>query len=222
MVRGFERKSSRPNSATIGDGGYSQRLNDSLDIYNASQEMPATMYATTVSPLSSHLAAPSSEVTGRKSWVVSRIERMQGLKFNWAWGGNDMMTVAQNAGLPQNGGGLNGTVNNSTFQRVLVHLHDWQTNSKWYIVYPMAGGVFMGGNPVRTTYPSFRSPQISTRTSGGPGGLGVRMQPRPRFTSVQNVPRYNAAPSVYNTRGGGSGRLGKRMGRSSNVNTPGV
>lgn len=178
---------------------YAQRAADSLSIYNADMEPPATSFATSVSPLSSSLARP---VVGPKvnAPFVSRKERMNGLKFNWSWGGTDM--GEQIASLPGSSSGLNGLVRSSAFQRVLVQLHDWQTNDKWYIAWGGTGsGMFQYSKPERYQYPSFRVSQISTSVTGGPGPTTMRMQQRPRFTSVQAIRKYTAQPSYYNTQG---------------------
>lgn len=198
------------------DGGYAARANASLATKYAEMEPPATNYADVKSGLTSGLATPAARNSNRTAAFVSRIPRMLGLVFNYSWGAVNQ--GANGASLPGTNGGLNGMVNSSRYQQILVQLHDWQTNRRWYINYPMAGAVFMGGNSVRGTYPSFRAQQIATNATGGPGNS--RMQPRNRYTAVQKVPRYNANPRVYNTVSAMRG--GNRGAGYSTLNGPGV
>lgn len=195
---------------------YAERANASLGIYNAEMEPPATNYADVKSVLSSGLKTPAERNSNRTAAFVSRFPRMLGMVFNYSWGAVNQ--GANTASLPTTNGGLNGMVNNTRFQQILVQLHDWQTNRRWYIDYPMAGAVFMGGNPVRGTYPSFRTEQLSTNATGGPGT--ARMQPRNRYTAVQKVPRYNASPRFYSTTSAMRG--GNRGAGYSTLNGPGV
>lgn len=182
-----------PNNPDI----FAERANTSLDVYNASLPVPATQYAGVKSAMSSRFVLPTiAPKVG--AFFKDNHWRLNGLKFNWAWGANDM--YAQTASLPGPGTGLNGMVRSTAFQRLLIQLHDWQTNSQWYINWNgTGGGMFWGSRPERYQYPSFRVAQIDTRTSGGPGPIGVRMQPRPRFTAVQQVQKYTALPRYYST-----------------------
>lgn len=180
---------------------YSERSAAALGIYNADLVPPATSYATTRSGLSSGYVEPTiAPKTGGA--FKSGKWRLNGMIQNWAWGGTDQSNRI--VSLPQGAnGGLNGFVNVSTFQTVLVQLHDWATNTAWYNQIggsPMTGsGVFKGGNPVRENYPSFRVNQLQTAVTGGPGAPSMRMNRTPRFTSVQNIVKYTASPSRYNT-----------------------
>src|ERR1700756_3567017 len=119
-----------PNPIVPSRNSFAERANTSLDIYNAEMEPPATSYATSTSPLSARFCEPT---VGPKVGApfVSRKPRLKGLRFNWAWGGVDMLT--QSASLPVVNGGLNGYVSSTKFQPTLVQLHDWQTNDNWYI-----------------------------------------------------------------------------------------
>lgn len=205
-------------SVLKGDGGYAARANMALNVYNAELEPPATNYADVKSGLTSGLKEVHAVNSNRTAAFVSRIPRMLGLVFNWSWGATDQGKHAE-ASLPQAGGsGLNGFVNSTMFQRILVQLHDWQTNRRWYISYPMGGAVFMGSKAVRYTYPSFRTQQISANTSGGVGP--ARMTPRNKYTAVQKVPRYNATPRFYSTTSAMRG--GNRGNGYSTLNGPGV
>lgn len=198
---GFGRKNGRggaPSPIVPTSDMYSARANRSLDIYNAEMEPPATAYVTSTSPVSSRLARPvlSPKVNAP---FVSHKPRMNGLRFNWAWGGNDM--GKHTVSLPGVSGGLNGLVRSTGFQTTLVQLHDWQTNSGWYIAWNGNGaGMFQHQKKERYAYPSFRVAQISTNVTGGVGPSSMRMNRTPRFTSVQAIRKYPTQPSYYNTK----------------------
>jgi len=200
------------------DGGYAQRANDSLSIWNAEPTPPpSTNYADVKSGLTTPLKAVHAVNSNRTAAFVSRIPRMLGLVFNLSWGAVNQ--GANTASLPHTGSNaMDGIVRNTMFQQVLVQLHDWQTNRRWYINYPMAGAVFMGSKPVRYTYPSFRTQQVNTNVSGGPGQSS--MTPRNRYTAVQRVPKYNVTPRFYSTTSAMKG--GNRGTGYSVVNGPGV
>jgi hypothetical protein len=107
----------------------------------------------------------------------------------------------QTASLPF-GGGMDGTVRRTAFQPALVQLHDWQLYPRirmagWNAT---GGGMFSGSKPVRYDYWSFRAIQPTVPTSGGPGPTGVRMQPRNRYTAVQQVTKATARQRYYATR----------------------
>jgi hypothetical protein len=181
---------------------FAARANASLDIYNAEMEPPATSYVTSTSPVSSRLARPilSPKVNAA---FVSRKPRLNGLFFNWAWGGNDM--GKHTVSLPGVSSGLNGYVRSTNFQTTLVQLHDWQTNANWYIAWNGTGaGMFAHQKSERYAYPSFRVSTIRTNTTGGVGPTSMRMNRSPRFTSVQAIKKYNAQPSYYNTKSSNS------------------
>lgn len=198
---GFGRRTGRggaPTPIVPTSDMYAARANTALDIYNAELEPPATSYTTSTSPVSSRLARPvlSPKVNAP---FVSRKPRLNGLRFNWAWGGNDM--GKHTVSLPGVQEGLNGFVRSTGFQTTLVQLHDWQTNTQWYIAWNGTGaGMFTNQKAERYTYPSFRVSQISTNTTGGVGQPTMRMNRTPRFTSVQAIRKYNAQPSYYNTK----------------------
>jgi hypothetical protein len=210
------RKSIRPAS---NPDVYAERANAALDIYNAEPNVPATAYAAVRSPLSTHGFATPSIGPKTRAFFKSNMWRLNGLIYNWAWGGTDM--GKRTISTPGNGTtGLNGIVQSTQFQKTLVQLHDWQLNRDWYIAYnATGGGVFKGSDPIRYQYPSFRTPQPETRTSGGPGPVSMTMQPRPRFNRVQRITKYTARPRYYNTSSASGGR--NSYGGSSNVNGPG-
>lgn len=178
---------------------YAARANKSLDIYNAEMEPPATSYVTSKSPVSSRLARPvvSPKVNAP---FVSHKPRLNGLIYNWAWGGNDM--GKHTVSLPGVSDGLNGFVRSTSAQTTLVQLHDWQSNANWYIAWNGTGaGMFQHQKAERYSYPSFRVAQVHTNTSGGVGPSTMRMNRTPRFTSVQAIRKYTAQPSYYKTQG---------------------
>lgn len=201
---GFGRKRSRnmAPSPIVNQGDmYAARANAALNIYNAELEPPATSYVTSTSPVSSRYAVPSMSPKVNAPFV-SHKPRMNGLNFNWAWGGNDM--GKHTVSLPGISSGLNGFVRSTNFQTTLVQLHDWQTNDEWYIAWNGNGaGMFTHQRAERYQYPSFRVPQIRTNTTGGVGAPTMRMNRTPRFTSVQAIRKYTAQPSYYNTRSAG-------------------
>lgn len=186
-----------PSPIVPSNASYAQRAADSLSIYNADLEPPATSYASTVSGLNSRYARATVGPKTNAAYV-SQIPRMNGLKFNWSWGGIDMGAFLRS--LPGISGGLNGFVRSSTAQPTLVQLHDWQTNDNWYIAWNGTGaGMFQHQKKERYMYPSFRVAQVRTNVTGGVGT--GRMNRTPRFTSVQAIKKYTAQPSYYNTRG---------------------
>lgn len=199
MIGRFRGRNMAPNPIVPTSDMYAARANKSLETYNAEMEPPATSYVTSTSPVSSRLAQPilSPKVNAP---FVSHKPRLNGLIFNWAWGGNDM--GKHTVSLPGADSGLNGFVRSTAAQTVLVQLHDWQTNANWYIAWNGTGaGMFQGQKAERYQYPSFRVSQIRTNTSGGVGPSTMRMNRAPRFTSVQAIRKYTAQPSYYNTRG---------------------
>lgn len=207
----------RGNPVPRGDY-YAERANASLAIYNAEPERPATSYATSTAPGFSRYAPPTIAPKVR-GFFKDNHWRLNGILNAWSWGGIDQ--GANTASLPF-GGGMDGTVRSTQFQRTLVQLHDWSQNLRWYIAFNGTGsGMFMGSNPLRYEYPSFRVPQVNTSTSGGPGPAGMRMQQRPRYTAVQKVRKYTVQQRYYNTTSRSSG-FGGRYGGYSSTNGTGA
>lgn len=197
---------------------YAERANASLSIYNAEPAVPATAYATTRIPLTSDYRKPTVGPKVRAFFKDSRWN-LNGIVNFWSWGGVNQGRHL--ASLPYSGG-MDGGVNSTRFQTTLVQLHDWSLNFGLRRAgYNATGGGFlMGSNPARYMYPSFRVPQLDTRTSGGPGPVGMSMQVRPRFTAVQRVSKYTAPVRYYATRSQtGYGR--RSTGGASNANKPG-
>jgi len=194
---------------------YAERLNASLSIYNAEPSVPVSSFASTRSPITSNYRTPTIAPKTR-GFFKSNKWRMDGILNAWSWGGVDQ--GANTFSLPR-GGGMDGTVRSTNFQRTLVQLHDWQMNRKWYIAFNGTGsGMFTGSKPVRYEYASFRVPQINTMVTGlGPPTM--RMQVRPKFTAVQRIKKYNAVPRYYNTV---SRNMTQSTGGSSNTNQPGT
>lgn len=214
-MHGLRRTQSHPQN---NPNMYDKRNSDAESVYNAELVPPATSYATVRSGLSTPVYRTPTIGPKVRAFFKNNKFRSNGLSFMWAWGANNMGKFL--GSTPGSDAGLNGMVRSSKFQTALVQLHDWQLNSEWYIAWNGTGsGMFNGSKEVRYQYPSFRVSQINTRTSGGPGPIGMRMQPRPRFTAVQRVPKYTAAPRYYDTSSAPSGYTGG--GGSSSANGPG-
>ena len=146
--------------------------------------VPATAYATSVSRLQSVDVTPSLKTVASNASVVDRHDRLNGIIST---GGRE----SRPAFHPQ----MNNPVFSSLFQRHLIGpLVNYILNTKWYIAYP-AATVMLGG--MHNMAWSEKTPQVPTRTSGGPGP--GTMLPAPRFKSVQTVPRYSTMPTMYNT-----------------------
>lgn len=152
--------------------------------YPAPVNPPATSYANVRSPLFTVTAKNSEYSDARNAPIVNRKPRKDGIVNDYVYGGS-----------PQEVRALPTPPKSSAFQQTLVRLWPWSINLKWYIAYP-AATVMNGG--ARNLGLSERTPQIQTRTSGGPGAF--LMGARPSFTRVQSVPRYSTAPATYDTK----------------------
>lgn len=147
-------------------------------------EMPATQYALSDTPLLSVDDVPSVATDMSNASVVTRALRMVGLRF---LGGVQQkeMPVPQMYESPYS----------SKFNPILTGFHLFnQWNDAWYIAYP-AASVMNGG--LHNLAISERVPQLITRSSGGPGP--ATMRPAPKFSRVQQVPRYSTMPKTYPT-----------------------
>jgi hypothetical protein len=198
---------------------YTQRLNSSLSVYNAEPSVPIASQSFSNGLVASRYSVPPTNV---KTWApfVSHFWRLNGMINNWAWGATDQ--GAHTASLPY-GGGMDGTVRSTQFQRMLVQLHDWQLNRRWYIAFNgTGGGMFNESNPLRYEYPSFRVPQINTSLTGGPGVPTQRMQSVPRFTAVQRIAKANVTPRYYNTKSRLSNGSGTTNSGGSSRHNPGT
>jgi hypothetical protein len=148
-------------------------------------EMPVTQYVLSDTPLVSVDVVPSTPTNESNASVVKRALRTIGMRFLGGVQHYDT-PVPQQYLSPYS----------SKFQQVLVGPHpNVAFNDKWYIAYP-AASVMNGG--LHNLGLSERVPQIVTRSSGGPGP--ATMLPAPKFTRVQNVPRYSTMPQQYPTR----------------------
>lgn len=146
--------------------------------------VPATAYTTSVARLQSLDTQPSVRTVASNASVVDRRDRRNGLDYT---GGRHSYIT----GKPQ----WNNPVYSSIFQSHLIGPQvNYTINKDWYIAYP-AASVMLGG--MHNMAWSEKTPQLPTRTSGGPGPAA--MQAAPRFKSVQTVPRYSTMPSMYNT-----------------------
>lgn len=146
--------------------------------------VPATQFAGSVAQLHSLSKQPSIVTSARNSALVNRVERRNGLHYTKG-------RHVRDAPLPQ----YNDPVYSSEYQTWLIGPHvNYILNDAWYIAYP-AATISFGTN--RNLALSQKVPQIVTRTTGGPGPSAMR--PAPKFTAVQQVPRYSTMPSSYNT-----------------------
>lgn len=216
-MSGLQRNRARPAAPDM----YAKRAADAESVRHADLVPPATSYAGVKSGLSTPgFATPTLRPKFRAAFVDHHW-RLNGIRNFWSWGGTDMGRRV--VSLPGPGGDtLVPSVRSTLFQPVNVLLHWWTQNDRWYIAWNGTGsGMFNGSKEVRYQYPSFRTPQLNTRTTGGPGPVGMQMQPRPRFTAVQKIRKYTATPRYYNTRSGNGNYMGTGKG-ASNGNGPGV
>lgn len=145
---------------------------------------PATQFATSVTALASLEVIPAVRTNASNATVVDRHWRRNGLVYT-AGRQSSKGTAPQQ---PQ-------PVRSSNFSKWLIGPQvNYIMNDDWYIAYP-AATVMFGGD--RNLALSSRVDQLPTRTSGGPGPSTMR--PAPRFTKVQQVPRYSVIPSQYPT-----------------------
>lgn len=146
--------------------------------------VPATAYAYSATRMTSGPIAPSVRTVASNASVVDRHDDLSGIVST----GGRQSRVARR---PQ----WNNPVYSSAFQKHLIGpIVNYILNYKWYIAYP-AATVMLGGQHNMAW--SEKTPQLPTRTTGGPGPAG--MSAAPRFKSVQTVPRYSTMPTQYNT-----------------------
>lgn len=166
------------------DGETAQQASSVYQERYGELEMPATQYALSDTPLVSVDIVPSVATAASNASLVNRVLRMAGLRF---LGG----VTQRPADVPQ----MYDSPYSSKFNQILVGPHLFsQWNDKWYIAYP-AATVMNGGK--HNLGLSERVPQIVTRSSGGPGP--AVMGAAPRFSRVQQVPRYSTLPQQYPT-----------------------
>lgn len=146
--------------------------------------IPATQYATSIAQIHSFEVPPSVRTVASNASVVDRRWRRNGIDYT---GGRQ----SRKEPTPQ----MLKPVNSSDFQEWLIGpIVNYILNDDWYIAYP-AATVMLGG--MHNLAWSEKTPQLPTRTTGGPGPGA--MMPSPRFKSVQTVPRYSTMPTMYNT-----------------------
>ena len=160
---------------------------DAGNRYSAQVAPPTTNYASS-SPMHSAVAREFEYSDPRNAAIVDRHLSRHGIDAHYSHGSERVRTPF----IPQ-------PVKSSEFQPVLIGpIKQWFINRGWYIAFP-AATLSQGIN--RNLGLAEKTPQLDTRTSGGPGGIGVVMGPRPAFSRVQSVPRYSAAPKTYDTKG---------------------
>ena len=152
------------------------------DVYGE-MPIPATQFATSVAALKSDYT-PSVRTVASDSSMVTRADRKDGMV---ATGGRQLyQTVTPQVMDPPD---------SSKFQTYLYGPQvNYSQNTKWYIAYPAA--TVMNGGKHNLAW-SEKTPQLPTRTTGGPGPAAMR--PAPRFKAVQTVPRYSTMPPTYPT-----------------------
>ena len=141
---------------------------------------PITTYASSArwSPMHVRLDVPACS-NRTSSAVVTRRPRRGGLDYHYSHGAEVRM-------MPQVPTPGAGGVRSSTFQPILVQLHDWCINRAWFAAgYPRNLGL------------STRVDQLKTNVSGG--STDAAMDQRPLFPRVQRIPRYSVKPASYKT-----------------------
>lgn len=148
--------------------------------------VPATHYVTSTAKLHSVDINPSVANAMSNASFVDRRNRRNGIVYTA--GRQSYKDITPQYPEP---------VYSSEFQKWLIGPQvDFVQNDKWYIAYPAATIAF---GTVRNLALSERSPQITTRSTGGPGPMGMNMEAAPRFSRVQTVPRYSTMPPQYPT-----------------------
>jgi hypothetical protein len=183
IMGGFIRN--RPSALPAGPGLPSEQAKLSqLNYFYGEMPMPATQYATTVTALTSLETVPSVRTVASNASIVDRRSRRNGLQYTAG-------RMSRPNGLPE----TPKPVRSSKFQKWLIGPQvNYIQNLDWYIVYP-AATVMFGGD--RNLALSTRVDQLATRTTGGPGPASMR--PAPRFSRVQQVPRYSTVPRMFPT-----------------------
>lgn len=184
VSRGFKRIPSP--DASIG----SPTTQDQSSVYHqfyGEMPMPATAFVTSSARLHSFDVQPSVRTAFANASVVERRDRMNG--YIPTAGRQSYEDVT-----PQ----YNQPVYSSKFQKILIGPQiNWVLNKCLYRAGYPAATISFGTR--RNLGLSERTPQIPTRTTGGPGP--AQMRQAPRFTSVQQVPRYSTMPTMYPTQG---------------------
>lgn len=183
IMGGFIRN--RPSAQPVGPGlPNEQQQFQQLNQFYGTMPMPATQYAGTVTALSSLDVVPSVRTVASNASIVDRRSRRNGLQYT---AGRQSMKNQ----LPQE----NRPIRSSKFQQWLIGPQvNYIQNLDWYIAYP-AATVMFGGD--RNLALSTRVDQLVTRATGGPGPSSMR--PAPRFSRVQQIPRYSTVPRMYPT-----------------------
>lgn len=155
--------------------------------------IPATAFVTSTTKLRSLDVQPSVRTTAANASVVDRRDRMNGYTPTAGRQSYDEWTPEYNK-----------PVYSSEFQKWLIgpHINFVENRCLYRAGYPAATIAF---GTMRNLGLSERTPQVPTRTSGGPGP--ATMTPAPKFRNVQQVPRYSTMPGMYPTQGAqGSGQ----------------
>lgn len=147
--------------------------------------IPATQYVTSSATLHSTDKMPSIRTSASNASVVDRHDRRNGIVY----------TAGRQAYVgwtPE----YNKPVYSSEFQKWLIGPHP---NYVLYACLYRAGypAATISFGTMRNLALSEETPQLVTRTTGGPGPAS--MTAAPRFKAVQSVPRYSTMPPMYPT-----------------------
>lgn len=161
---------------------------DQSSVYNqfyGQMPIPATAFTSSVAQLQSRDIQPSVRTMASNASVVDRRDRMNGYTPTAG-------RQAYVAWTPE----YNDPVYSSEFQKWFIgyHINFVENRCLYRAGFPAATISF---GTMRNLGLSERTPQVPTRTSGGPGPAA--MTPAPKFQSVQQVPRYSTMPSMYPT-----------------------
>lgn len=183
MDRGFQRIPSGPGSATP------EQQSSVFNPFYGQMPMPATAFVTSTSRLQALDIEPSVRTSFANASLVDRRNRMNGY-----------IPTAGRQSYETDTPEYNKPVYSSEYQDWLIGPQvNFIINRCLYRAgYPAATISF---GTMRNLGLSEKTPQIPTRTSGGPGP--ATMQPAPRFRGVQQVPRYSTMPAMYPTQGQG-------------------
>ena len=169
------------------EGATPEQQSTVYNYFYGEMPIPATAFVSSTSSLHSHDIQPSVKTTFANASLVDRRNRMNGY----------IPTAGRQSyedWTPQ----YNKPVYSSEFQKWLIGPQvNWILNRCLYRAGYPAATISYG--TMRNLAFSERTPQIPTRTSGGPGP--AQMTPAPKFRSVQQVPRYSTMPSMYPTQG---------------------
>lgn len=196
MATLINRPSGKPNPLGRGfqripapEGANAQEQSSVYAGFYGELPMPATAFVTSTARLQASNIEPSVKTSFANASLVDRRDRMNGYHPTAGRQAYDEWTPEYNK-----------PVYSSEFQKWLIGPHiNWVLNRCLYRAGFPAATLSFG--TMRNLGLSERTPQVPTRTTGGPGPS--QMASAPKFQSVQQVPRYSTMPSMYPTQGAG-------------------